>query len=476
MVRTRFAPSPTGYMHIGNLRSALFEYALTKKYNGTFILRIEDTDQKRYVEGATEFIYNTLDMCGIKIDESPKLGGNYGPYTQSERLDIYKKYANKLLEQGQAYICFCNEERLENLREEATLNKVAFMYDGHCLKYTKEEVEEKIKNGEPYVIRQKMPKEGFTTYEDLLYGTLKFENKLLEDQILIKSDGYPTYNFANVVDDICMEITHVARGCEYLTSTPKYSLLYSYFGKKEPIYIHLPHITKEGGKKISKRDGDANFMDLLSDGYLSEAIVNYLCLLGYSPIDNIEIFDMNHLISTFDEKRINTSPSVYDVKKLNWINAQYIKKMSDDEIINLCLPFIKKAYNVENHDSEWINKLIILHKDHISFGKEIVEAVSMFFEKNPTMNDEATEFLNSDESCYNTIKVFKNEIEKITEWNTENIKNSVNNTKEIANVKGKYLFMTIRIASTYSMHGPELADTIFLTEKETILERLNKLV
>ena len=310
--RTRFAPSPTGYMHIGNLRTAIFEYLLAKKDNGKFILRIEDTDQTRKVEGAIDFIYNTLKLCNFEIDEGPNNEGKYGPYVQSERKEIYKKYALELVENKKAYYCFCTEERLTNLREIASLNKQPFMYDGHCKNLTQEEIEEKLRNNEPYVIRQAMPKEGQTIINDLVYGEVVIENKILEDQILLKSDGFPTYNFANVIDDHLMEITHVVRGKEYLDQTAKYNLLYEAFGWEKPTYIHVAMVLGEDGNKLSKRNGDASFMDLYNEGYLPMAITNYLVLLGWSPKDNKEIFTMEELIKEFDPTRISKSSSSYD--------------------------------------------------------------------------------------------------------------------------------------------------------------------
>jgi len=327
-IRTRFAPSPTGFMHIGNLRAALFEYLVTKSQDGDFILRIEDTDKKRYVKGAVDFIYDTLSLCNIKIDEGPKEDGKYGPYIQSERLEIYEKYALKLIDMGKAYYCFCTEERLNKLREEAERKKVPFLYDGYCKSLSKGEVEKRLKNGEKHVIRQVTPNEGETSYNDLVYGPITIENKFLEDQILIKSDGYPTYNFANVIDDHLMGITHVIRGNEYLSSTPKYNLLYDAFGWDKPQYIHLPHIIKENGKKLSKREKDVNFIDLYQKGYLPEAIINYLVLLGWSSKTNQEIYNMDELIKSFDIKRITKSPAIYDIKKLNWVNSNYIKKIN----------------------------------------------------------------------------------------------------------------------------------------------------
>lgn len=470
-IRTRFAPSPTGFMHIGNLRSALFEYLIAKSGNGDFILRIEDTDQNRYVEGAVDFIYNTLALCGINIDEGPKEGGNYGPYTQSERVDLYKKYALELVEKGKAYYCFCDEERLEKLREEADLRKVAFMYDGHCKKLTKEEIEEKIKNGEKYVIRQAMPTEGTTSYEDLVYGKISVDNNLLEDQILLKSDGYPTYNFANVVDDHLMNITHVVRGNEYLSSTPKYLLLYEAFGWESPVYVHLPHIVKEGGKKISKRDGDSTFMDLYNMGYLPEGIINYLALLGWAPRENKEIFTLEELTKEFDIKRINNSPAVYDIKKLNWVNAHYIKKLDIESLLKITLPHLEKAYDLSNKSEEWLKEIVTLFQNHISYGMEIVDEVGMFFKNKIELNEECTEFM-SQEECSKTVKEFKNQLEKMTDWTIENIQVAINTTKEVTGNKGKLLFMPIRIKVTGQMHGPELPNTLHLLGKDIVISRL----
>ncbi len=471
--RTRFAPSPTGFMHIGNLRSAIFGYLMVKHDGGDFLLRIEDTDQTRKVEGAVEFIYNTCKLCGLEFDEGPLNGGPYGPYTQSERLDLYKKYAEELVEKGSAYYCFCSEERLEKLRKIAEDNHMAFMYDGHCKNLSKEEIEKNLKEGVPYVIRQKMPKEGTSSYDDLVYGHISVENHILEDQILLKSDGYPTYNFANVVDDHLMHITHVARGNEYVMSTPKYNLLYDAFGWKRPLYIHLPMVLGPDGQKLSKRNGDASFMDLYHEGYLPEAIVNYLALLGWSPEDNREIFTLEELVKVFDPKRISKSPSTYDVKKLNWVNAQYIKKMNFDSFYLFVRPYLEEAYDLSNKEESWIKELLRIYQNHISYGKEIVEVTDLFFKDHITFNEECKEFM-KEETVPNTLKVFTEEIEQISDWTVENVNQAIMNTKEKANVKGKMLYMPIRIQVTGQMHGPELPDTIHLLGKETVLSRLKK--
>lgn len=470
-VRTRFAPSPTGYMHVGNLRTALYEYLIAKQNNGKFIVRIEDTDKERYVEGATEIIYDTLKLCAFKIDESPIHGGEYGPYTQSERLEIYKEYANKLVEKNLAYYCFCSEGRLEELRKEAEDKKIAFLYDGYCKKQSKDEIKIRINNGEKYVIRQSIPKVGKTTYVDLVYGKLSFENKLLEDQILIKSDGYPTYNFANVVDDHLMNITHVIRGNEYLSSTPKYVLLYEAFGWDIPIYVHVPQVMKDEYNKLSKRNGDASFQDLLKKGYLAEAIINYMALVGWSPETEQEIYSLEELIKVFNVKRINKSSAIFDIKKLQWVNSHYLKKLSVEEIYNITVPFLKEFYNIDDKSNEWLTELISTFKEQLSCGIEIVELTKLFFESGVELNHEKQVILSSEDSKL-ILKTLKEEISNIIEWSNDNIIIAINNVKDKTNIKGKLLFMPIRIAVSGQEHGPELPKVIYLLGKELVLKRL----
>ena len=343
--RTRYAPSPTGYMHIGNLRTALYEYLIAKKSGGRFILRIEDTDQERYVEGAVDVIYKTLKMAGLQHDEGPDIGGRFGPYIQSERKPLYMEYAKKLVELGGAYYCFCSRERLAEAKEKAEAAGQAYKYDRHCLGLSKEEIAAKLAAGHPFVIRQKMPDTGSTSFEDVVYGTITVENSELEDQVLIKSDGLPTYNFANVIDDHLMEITHVVRGNEYLSSAPKYNLLYEAFGWKVPTYVHVSMIVKPTGQKLSKRSGDPSFEDLVSMGYLIEAVVNFVALLGWSPGSTQEIFTMKELEEVFDIKGISKSPAVFDINKLNWMNGEYIRKMSPEEFHKIALPYYGKSNN-----------------------------------------------------------------------------------------------------------------------------------
>lgn len=384
-IRTRFAPSPTGRMHVGNLRSALYEFLIAKHAGGDFMLRIEDTDQERFVEGAVDIIYDTLAKAGITHDEGPDKDGGYGPYVQSERMKtgIYMKYARELIEKGEAYYCFCDKERLSTLKTEVVEGKEIMIYDKHCLHLGKEEVEKNLAEGKPFVIRQNIPMEGTTTFHDELYGDITVENAELDDMILIKSDGYPTYNFANVVDDHTMNITHVVRGNEYLSSSPKYQRLYDAFGWKSPVYIHLPLITDENHKKLSKRSGHSSFEDLLDQGFLPEAVVNYIALLGWSPEDNREIFSLDELIKEFDYHRINKSPSVFDYMKLKWMNGEYIKAMADEAFYTMAEPYLK---SVIKKDLD-LHKIAAMVKTRIEVFPDICDLID-FFETLPEYDPE----------------------------------------------------------------------------------------
>lgn len=375
-VRCRFAPSPTGKMHVGNLRSALYEFLIAKHAGGDFVFRIEDTDRERYVEGATEIIYNTLEKTGLVYDEGPDKDKGYGPYVQSERVKagIYMKYAKELIDKGEAYYCFCDKERLAGLKSEVVEGKEITVYDKHCLGLSKEEVEEKLASGIPYVIRQNNPTEGTTSFHDELYGDISVDNSELDDMILIKSDGYPTYNFANVVDDHLMEITHVVRGNEYLSSTPKYNRLYEAFGWEIPVYVHLPLITDEEHKKLSKRSGHSSFEDIVEQGILPEAIVNFVALLGWSPEENREIFTLDELIQNFDYTRINKSPSVFDMNKLKWMNGEYIKAMDFDRFYEMALPYIKEVI----HKDLDLKKIAEMVKTRIEVFPDIAGLIGFF--------------------------------------------------------------------------------------------------
>ena len=378
-VRTRFAPSPTGRMHVGNLRTALYAYLIAKHEGGDFILRIEDTDQERYVEGALDIIYHTLKETGLVHDEGPDLDGGVGPYVQSERQaqGIYLKYAKELVEKGEAYYCFCGKERLESLKQEVA-GKEIIVYDKHCLHLSKEEVEAKLAAGVPYVIRQNIPNEGTTSFEDEIYGKIEVPNSELDDMILIKSDGYPTYNFANVVDDHLMGITHVVRGNEYLSSSPKYNRLYAAFGWDVPVYVHCPLITNEEHKKLSKRCGHSSYEDLIEQGFVTESVVNYVALLGWCPSDNREIFSLEELVEAFDYHHMNKSPAVFDMGKLRWMNGEYIKAMDFDKFYERALPYLKEAI----HKDLDLKKIASQVKTRIEVFPEIKELID-FYEEVP---------------------------------------------------------------------------------------------
>mgnify|MGYP001155321681 FL=1 len=397
-VRTRFAPSPTGRMHVGNLRTALYAYLIAKHEGGDFILRIEDTDQERYVEGAVEIIYRTLEKTGLVHDEGPDKDGGVGPYVQSERQakGIYLEYAKKLIEKGEAYYCFCDKERLEGLKQTVAGKEIS-VYDKHCLSLSKEEVEANLAAGKPYVIRQNNPRTGTTTFHDDIYGDITVDNSELDDMILIKSDGYPTYNFANVVDDHLMGITHVVRGNEYLSSSPKYNRLYEAFGWEVPEYIHCPLITNEEHQKLSKRCGHASYEDLIDQGFLTEAVVNFVALLGWSPSDNREIMSLSELVEAFDYHHINKSPAVFDYTKLKWMNGEYIKAMDFDRFYQMAEPYIKEVVT-KDYDLKKIATLVKTRieifpdiKDHIDFFEQLPEYdIAMYTHKKMKTNAETS--------------------------------------------------------------------------------------
>ena len=399
-VRTRFAPSPTGRMHVGNLRTALYAYLIAKHEGGDFMLRIEDTDQERYVEGALDIIYRTLEKTGLVHDEGPDKDGGVGPYVQSERQasGIYMKYAKQLIEQGDAYYCFCDKERLESLKTSVSEDGTQIVnYDKHCLHLSKEEIEANLAAGKPYVVRINMPTEGTTTFHDEIYGDITVPNAELDDMILIKSDGYPTYNFANVIDDHLMNITHVVRGNEYLSSAPKYNRLYEAFGWEVPVYVHCPLITDENHKKLSKRCGHSSYEDLLDQGFVSEAIVNYVALLGWCPQDNREIFSLPELVEAFDYHHMSKSPAVFDINKLKWMNGEYLKAMDFDKFYELAEPYIKKVIT-KDYDLKKIASLIksrieILPdiKDQIDFFEAVPEYdTAMYCHKKMKTNEETS--------------------------------------------------------------------------------------
>ncbi len=472
MIRTRFAPSPTGYMHIGNLRTALYEYLIAKKDGGKFILRIEDTDKERFVKDAIDFIYNTLKIAGLKHDEGPDIGGQYAPYIQSERKDIYIKYAKELVEKGEAYYCFCTKERLESLR--ANDQKDIPKYDRHCLSLSKEEIEQNIKNGVPFVIRQKI-NEGSTTFKDEVYGEITIENDEIEDQILIKSDGYPTYNFANVIDDHLMQITHIVRGSEYLTSTPKYNLLYKAFGWEIPTYIHLPQVMKNKTEKLSKRNGDASFNDLIEKGYLPEAIINYIALLGWSPSDNKEFFTLEELIEQFDIKGLSKSPAIFDINKLNFINSEYIKNMDFESFKKYSIPILQNII-FKDYDLSKISEFI---KTRISaINKEEIEPLVSFIQELPEYDKSLyfhKKFKTDEEICTKILKNIIPIFQDLQNFKNDEIYNSMVSLAENMQAKNGAILWTIRTALSGKESSPcSASEMAELFGKQETIKRIEK--
>ena len=462
-------------MHVGNLRTALYEYLTARHEDGTFVLRIEDTDRERYVEGATQVIYDTLKLAGLDHDEGPDIGGDFGPYVQSERLSMYKPYAEKLVEEGKAYRCFCTKERLEALKENAPEGTG---YDRHCRDLSEEEIQKNLDAGIPYVIRQKMPLTGSTSYHDLVYGDITFPNEDLDDQILLKTDGFPTYNFANVIDDHTMGITHVVRGSEYLSSTPKYNLLYEAFGWEIPTYIHLPLImgksVDEDGKevisKLSKRHGSTGFMDLVNEGYLPEAIINYIALLGWAPKDTREIFSLKELIEAFDINGISKSPAVFDYDKLSWVNQEHIKAMTDEEFLSHAKPY----YDEAGVDPSCYDLLAELLKPRITKFTEITEKLS-FIKEYGDFELELFEHKKSKSTLESSKEMLEKAIPVLEnlDWDREAITEAMKTLAESLEVKNSVVMWPVRIAAAGVAVTPGgCSEVMLLLGKEESLRRI----
>ncbi len=469
IVRTRFAPSPTGFMHLGGMRTALYCYLYAKAHNGKFVLRIEDTDQERFVEGATEVIYSSLKEGGMTYDEGPDVGGDYGPYVQSQRKDIYLKYAKELIEKGGAYYCFCTKERIESLRDE----NGNVRYDKHCLRLSKEEVESRLAAGEPYVIRQNIPEHGVGEYEDAIYGHISVDYSELEDGVLIKSDGMPTYNFANVVDDHLMHITHVIRGTEYLSSTPKYNLMYDAFGWERPVYIHLPPIMKDATRKLSKRYGDANFDDFVSKGYVPEAIINYIALLGWCPKDNSEKMTMSEMIEKFSLDGVSKSPAIFDDAKCRWLNGEYLKAMTDEEFLKVALPFIKKSKAYGKYNDMLLARLMKTRVEILSEIPEKIDFLEEFGEYDPQLF--CHKKMKTDESLAKTVlPMIRETLEKLPSFTHDAIHDSLIALATEKGYKNGQILWTARVALTGKDVTPggavEMAE---LLGKDRSLERID---
>lgn len=471
-IRTRFAPSPTGKMHVGNLRTALYAYLIAKHEGGEFILRIEDTDRERQVDGAVDIIYRTMEKTGLIHDEGPDKDGGCGPYVQSERhkAGMYLGYAKQLIEKGEAYYCFCDEKRLEKLKSSVGDEEI-FVYDKHCLGLSKAEVEANLKSGMPYVIRQNNPNTGTTTFHDEIYGDITVDNKELDDMVLIKSDGYPTYNFANVVDDHLMGITHIVRGNEYLSSSPKYNRLYEAFGWEIPVYIHCPTITNEEHKKLSKRSGHASFEDLIEQGFSAEAIVNFVALLGWSPEDNQEIFSMQELIKAFDYRHISKSPAVFDMVKLRWMNGEYLKAMDEERFFAMAEPYIneviKKPLNREKIAAMVKTRIEVLTEiaSHIDFFEKLPEYdISMYIHKK--MKTDAASSLKVLEETFVLLK-------EMDDYTNDSLYSRLREYAESNNYKIGFIMWPLRTALSGRLMTPAGATEIMeILGKEESLERI----
>lgn len=477
-VRTRFAPSPTGRMHVGNLRTALYAYLIAKHEGGDFMLRIEDTDQERYVEGALDIIYRTLEKTGLVHDEGPDKDGGVGPYVQSERQasGIYMKYAKQLIEQGDAYYCFCDKERLESLKTSVSEDGTQIVnYDKHCLHLSKEEIEANLAAGKPYVVRINMPTEGTTTFHDEIYGDITVPNAELDDMILIKSDGYPTYNFANVIDDHLMNITHVVRGNEYLSSAPKYNRLYEAFGWEVPVYVHCPLITDENHKKLSKRCGHSSYEDLLDQGFVSEAIVNYVALLGWCPQDNREIFSLPELVEAFDYHHMSKSPAVFDINKLKWMNGEYLKAMDFDKFYELAEPYIKKVIT-KDYD---LKKIASLIKSRIEILPDIKDQID-FFEAVPEYDTAMychKKMKTNEETSLEVLKEILPRLEAWDDYSNDALFGLLKGFAEEKGYKNGYVMWPVRTAVSGKQNTPGGATEIMeVLDKAESVERIKNAI
>ncbi|MBQ8572557.1 MAG: glutamate--tRNA ligase [Ruminococcus sp.] len=472
-VRTRYAPSPTGFMHVGNLRTALYEYLIAKNQGGSFVLRIEDTDQERYVEGAVDVIYNTLKIAGLKHDEGPDIGGDFGPYVQSERKDMYLPFAEQLIAEGKAYRCFCTKERLESIQQDSEFGG----YDRHCRDLPQDEIDRLLAEGVPYVIRQKMPLEGSTTFVDAVFGEITVENSELQDQILIKSDGFPTYNFANVIDDHTMGITHVVRGCEYLSSTPKYNLLYDAFGWEIPTYVHLPLIMGKDAEgnvsKLSKRHGSTGFEDLIKEGYLPEVIINYIALLGWCPKGNEEIFTLAQLEKEFCVENISKSPAVFDYQKLQWFNAEYLRAMSDEEFTEVAKPYYDSVFGDTPYDGAKLTAILKARTIQLTDIPQMIK----FFKELPDYDKELFVNKKSKTNLENSpaiLKTVTERLEALSDWNSEAIKELLINLATELELKNGTVMWPARIAASGQTVTPGGAVEILdILGKDETLRRLN---
>ena len=467
-IRTRFAPSPTGYLHLGGLRTALYTYLFTKKNNGVFILRIEDTDQERLVEGATEKIYKSLKLAGLNWDEGPDVGGPVGPYIQSARKDMYLPYAQQLVREGKAYYCFCTKEELAERRAAAEAEGKTWKYDKHCLHLSPEEIQAKLDAGVPYVIRQNIPESGEASFDDVLYGHISVDCSELDDNVLIKADGLPTYNFANVIDDHTMGITHVLRGNEYLSSTPKYNLLYDAFGWEKPVYIHLTPVMADSTRKLSKRHGDPSFEDLLDEGYLKDAVVNYISLVGWNPGDNREFFTMDELIEAFSLEGLSKSPAIFDKNKCRWMNAEYIRRMTPEEFTAAAMPWYEKA-GIAHMDKEILQRNLQPRVE--VFGE--LPAMVDFLTRMPEFGEElyfSKKMKTNADTARRDLPVIIDTLEKLPEWTEESVHTALLNLAAEQGVKNGVILWPARIAMAGKLVTPcgAIEIAVLLGREETL--------
>lgn len=486
-VRVRFAPSPTGFVHIGSLRTALYNFLYAKKMQGKYVLRVEDTDRTRLVEGALEGMLRAMDWASVNHDEGVVLEngkvaqiGEFGPYIQSERLEIYSSYINTLLDKGDAYHCFCTKERLERVREEQKQAGLDPKYDGHCRELSLEELQDKLDRGENHVIRMKLPENKNISFDDVVRGKVSIHTSDMDDQVLIKADGFPTYHFAVVVDDHLMNITHVIRGEEWLTSTPKHVLLYKMFGWEAPTFVHLPNILNSERKKLSKRQGDVAVEDFKNKGYLPEALVNYIALVGWSPEDNKEIFSMDELIEAFSLERVSKSGGVFDTAKLNWVNSHYIKETDTDRLIDIATPFIIKEKimskeEIEN-SREWLKMAMDTVKDRLDYLAQFPSEIKMFFsDKVDYVEEEAKEFMKL-EHMKELAEALKSKIATIDKITPDFVSAMFKEIQKENGIKGKNLFMGTRVIITGQNHGPDIPMVLTLLGKEKVLSRIDYMI
>ncbi len=473
-VRVRFAPSPTGYLHVGGLRTALYCYLFAKKNNGKFLLRIEDTDQSRKVEGAIENLINSLHWAGVDFDEGPTKDGNYGPYIQSQRLDIYHSHVNTLIEQGNAYYCFCSSERLEELRKKQSEAGLDPKYDGNCKNISFDEAKNRIASGESYVVRMKLPETGEITFNDLIRGDVTIQYKILDDQVLLKSDGFPTYHLAVVVDDHLMKISHVIRGEEWLPSTPKHILLYNYFGWEIPKFAHLPLLLNPDKSKLSKRQGDVAVEDYRAKGYLKETLLNFVALLGWNPGDERELFSMEELIHEFSIERVGKAGAVFNIEKLNWMNQQHIKRISDDELLLLVKPLFEEKYQNSFPDG-FLRNVIHLLKERVTVLPDFVSD-SLYFFTDPLAYDENAKAKNWNANSSQQLQKLAEKYSLIENFDSANIEAALRATAAEAGVGAGKLIHPARLAVTGVANGPSLFHLLEVIGKETALRRIAKAI